>query len=453
MEPGRLVLRKLLDDPEKRKQVLKVLRKDHFLQPEEKYIFERLGDFNGQAITLSALKGYLDRRPLKPKPRQLLDRFIGDLAAMGSVLNSDYQMALDALVGDSRRELLYRRLQQAARMVSANKLDDAETIMRGATEEADSLRLEDTHLISARTMQTLDRKNNSERYTTGFTRFDELTGGGRRGEFWLWLAYWGELKSMALIHIAYSNFLRGKKVFYVTLEMDDDEVRQRLLARHSVFLGKELLYKEIDQGKAIRNGKRDLFLEVAKDFDTNQKYGEIAIYHPPLGATIDDVAKAFEIHASRNPDCGVLVLDYIQMLLPLRKRYQGRDEKNETLVRAKRLAMEVGSHGVWMISGYQSSSEGRKKAAERGKYEKWALSETIEAARAANVIIWSLYTDEMIEDKQVKVGLLKSRNTSRAKSIHYLVANPELSMLSSEPVGDDEVTPCDELSDLEELEV
>lgn len=61
-----------------------------------------------------------------------------------------------------------------------------------------------------------------EKFTSGFPKIDNsLTGGGlQRGEIYSWIALPGKGKSLALVKAAVENVKQGKKVVFITLEMD-----------------------------------------------------------------------------------------------------------------------------------------------------------------------------------------------------------------------------------------
>jgi replicative DNA helicase len=62
----------------------------------------------------------------------------------------------------------------------------------------------------------------SEKFTSAFPKIDNsLTGGGlQRGEIYSWIALPGKGKSLALVKAAVENVKQGKKVVFITLEMD-----------------------------------------------------------------------------------------------------------------------------------------------------------------------------------------------------------------------------------------
>lgn len=73
-----------------------------------------------------------------------------------------------------------------------------------------------------------------ERFTSGFKSIDDalLGGGTHRGEIYSWIGLSGTGKSLALVTAALQNIISlGKKVLYVSLEMDEDKIAERFDAQ------------------------------------------------------------------------------------------------------------------------------------------------------------------------------------------------------------------------------
>jgi replicative DNA helicase len=86
-----------------------------------------------------------------------------------------------------------------------------------------------------------DNKAKGEIFTTGFKAIDEglKKGGLLRGEIGAWMGLSGTGKSLALVTAALANLHLGKKVLYVTLEIDQDAVAERFDAQLAALQGKK----------------------------------------------------------------------------------------------------------------------------------------------------------------------------------------------------------------------
>lgn len=88
-----------------------------------------------------------------------------------------------------------------------------------------------------------------EHFTSGFEMIDSalLGGGPHRGEIYSWIGLSGSGKSLALVGAALKNVTQlGKKVLYVSLEMDEDSIAERFDAQlANVEIGKLQERKEL----------------------------------------------------------------------------------------------------------------------------------------------------------------------------------------------------------------
>lgn len=449
MEVARVVLRKVADSSTARDKAKTVLKSNHFIDPKHVKIFSEiitLSDRGSKIITEEIL---LDHIVSWPKSDEYASE-IGAIFIGMPPLDSEFEYALQALVNESQTAFVTKGLVCVADRITKGDTIGAIDLLSKIPDFYSKLAISSDRRQSARTMQKMAPDTDSERFKTGFQVIDEITGGGRLGEFWLWAAYVGEMKSNSLCAIAHSLFLAGKRVLYATLEMDSTEIKRRLLCQHAFYLKIPISYRYLENG--VHDGYSEDNCEKAqKDFDENPEYGDIQIWHPSLGATIMDVAKEIEVcSADEETDCEVVIIDYVQKLSPLSKRKEFRHEVNEMLDRAKRIAMEArGRKGVFLVSGYQVSSEGRKQAEKDGYYNLYALSETLGAGQIANVVCWSLYTPAFRSRKEIKVGIAKSRNSSTDGSFHFLPVDPAVGLFAKAPiVSDSEDTTVDSLDEI-----
>lgn len=434
------VLRRCLDNPESRKKALSLLVPEHF-KAEDRYLFRcisKLHEISNGPISFDTLYEYLNRRKLKERARDLIVGLVADLVSLGSVDNDEFEYSLVALSEDAQRLLYIDKLQEAAKSVTEGKLDDADAIVSKIHLDRSQLILGD-HSTSSRNMHDLQFDDATSRHETGFRIIDEVTGGARDSEFWLWAAYLAEFKSTALLSMAHYNFTKGRRILFITLEMDRKEIQRRLICIHAEYLGNAVSYREVEFGN-FTNGTAVHYRSAVSDYDRGDNYGDIIILEPAIGTCIEDLRKEIEVQKYKH-GIDIVVIDYVQLISASRRRNLKRDELNEVLEYTKQIALD---QSVWIISGYQTSTEGRKRAEAQGFYDKWSVSETIGAGRIANVIVWSLQTDDMLHNKEVKIGISKSRNSSTAGSRHFVVADPATGLFSRQPVRMDKSSSFDE---------
>jgi|SRR3972149_1429469 len=443
-----IIIRRMLDDKSSRDKAKTILLPEHFISHGYRYLFNFICGLNGVkgAITLTQLKARLDNIPLKDAAREIIYRIFGDLANTGTVLETDFDYALTSISYESRREYLYKQLEYVGEALSRNQIDSAEELLKSISSGTSRLAISTESTFNLRDLSKFEPDKQSTRFRTGITKIDTLTGGGRAGELWLWAAYTGEFKSTALIAILHASLLDKRNVLFASCEMDKDEVQRRLFVKHALYMGIEILFDDVAY-RGIPEDKKELFANIKNDLEMNPAYGKLRLWIPNRRATINEVARQLDL-SIREIDTEILILDYIQKIKAERHRKEYHVEVSELLEACKNLAMESKSgKGVWIVSGYQTSRDGRKKAEEKGHYDLWALSGSSGSEQAANVVCWSLYTDKMRKTKEVKIGLAKSRNSSIEGSQHFIAVNPSIGLFSSNPVREEVVFDDDVVSE------
>jgi len=121
-----------------------------------------------------------------------------------------------------------------------------------------------------------DEKESKVRFTTAFKDLDDaLVGGGPSvGEMYAWVGLSGTGKSLAMVTCAVKNVTElGKRVLYVSLEMDEDKIAERFDAQFSkINIGKLEENKDIIK-KALQDQVQlldDPRLLVIKQFPSGQ---------------------------------------------------------------------------------------------------------------------------------------------------------------------------------------
>ena len=158
-----------------------------------------------------------------------------------------------------------------------------------------------------------------ERFTSGFDKIDDaLVGGGcHRGEMYSWMGMPGTGKSLMLVTASIRNVVElGKRVLYVSLEMDQDSVAQRFDAQFSNINIRNLVDNENLVKKALSEQVEDVDdprMLIVKQFAS----GDLTVNK--LRAYLQQLAMV-----NFRPD--LLVLDYIGEMKddPNLKTYESR---------------------------------------------------------------------------------------------------------------------------------
>ena len=139
---------------------------------------------------------------------------------------------------------------------------------------------------------------------TGVPKLDELTGGMRRGHYWVIGARTSVGKTSALITFSREPLQQGKRVVFVSLEMDAGRIVQRYSSQIS----------ELSIGKMETKGGLRTRGEMTKlTVSVEELMGKRLHVIEPPSRSVHDIVRAVEREHKRQP-IDLLVVDYLQKL-------------------------------------------------------------------------------------------------------------------------------------------
>ena len=224
--------------------------------------------------------------------------------------------------------------------------------------------------------------------STGWSRMDEICKGGLgKSELGVVIAPTGAGKSMVLVHLATQAILQGKTVVYYTLELKDTVVGQRF----DSCITDVPLQEHRDRQKEI--------ISKVKDLDGTLIIKE----YPTKSASVQTLKNHIEKLRKRGIEPDMVLVDYADLLRPVRSSSEKRHELEETYEGLRGLAQTY-QFPVWTAS--QTNRGGLN--AEVITME--AISEAFNKCFVAD-FIFSL--SRTVQDKQSNKGRLfvaKNRN-------------------------------------------
>lgn len=243
-----------------------------------------------------------------------------------------------------------------------------------------------------------------EVFLTGFPSIDNglAAGGMCRGEMGAIVAHSGVGKSLMLVKIAVQNLMRGKKVLYVSLEMDQDKIAKRFdaqLACHNI--------------NSLLENKDTIIHTLKDDIKDSVDKKLLIIKQFPAGACDVNMIRGFcatlELHGFK-PD--LILVDYLGEMKddPIRKTYENR----QIAVRDLRgFAVES---KTCLLTAVQPNRSGKfdNKSAELISEEH--LSESFGIVRPLD-FLWSI--NQNIEEKALNVGRMHVIKHRDGKSKYF----------------------------------
>lgn len=248
---------------------------------------------------------------------------------------------------------------------------------------------------------------------SGFDALDALTNGQQRGELFVMCGFTGAGKTAYMLNCAYNAaILQKKNVVFVSLEMPLHQVRRRLFVRHSnnttfgVHGGLDYIRVKrgslnIDEERALRDMTADL---------ATGDYGTLDIFQMAKTETVESLRERITYARSRHP-IDLVVLDYMSLLSPIRRRQNRQDEIIEIVEGLKSLCLNFNEgEGLAILTGNQTSRKAVEEAIEHGEYGINFASDTSAIEKNADLLAWLLRTDEMKANHEVMIGVPKYRD-------------------------------------------
>jgi replicative DNA helicase len=155
----------------------------------------------------------------------------------------------------------------------------------------------------------MKEQEEGEIFTSAFPAIDNaLLGGGlSRGELGSWMGSPGTGKSLALVAAALANMHNGKKVMYISLEMDEDKVAQRFDAQ----LANLTKHSEVTIGNLIEC--REIVFQSLRDYVQEYEDKKLMVIKQFPAGTMDVAVFRSYLTQSKmygfSPD--LVILDYV----------------------------------------------------------------------------------------------------------------------------------------------
>lgn len=272
--------------------------------------------------------------------------------------------------------------------------------------------------------------------TTGIKKIDEGIGAIQNGDVCVIAAASGEGKSMMASNIAWWNAVPCRKnVALITAETPKAQYRRRIYTRHS---NEPQFGMPLDSTKAKMGSfspeEEEIFNMVIEDF-TSGRYGSLDISQVGNGTKLSEIRVYLEkLLLQKHID--LVIIDYLTLLKPTQPRSSTREEAVELFKEIKNIALSLDKgKGLPIIALHQISTQAREKVKfVPGKYYTLgSLAESSEAAKTADEVIALLRTEEMADEHELGVGILKQRDGDADTKLfklyedyaHTLIANLE----------------------------
>jgi replicative DNA helicase len=334
--------------------------------------------------------------------------FLGELEAVLEYYIpgvDDHEFLLDEITAFAKEEAMRAAFKKCTDIIlEAPKLRETWTkvdvLLREAmTVEKDiDIGLDYFQTVDERYNRLQDEIEHTERFTSGFESIDDaLSGGGlSKGEIGAWIGIPGVGKSLALVKGTVANLNLGKKVLYISLEMDQDKVAARFDAQFA--------RQNINKLHENKNIVVEALREIVRDYEDKR----LLVIKQFPGSTVDVTQiRAYHVQLGLygfKPD--LVIVDYIGEMKDIAG--MPTHESREQLIKQLR-AFGV-EEGHCTLTAVQPNRGAQKAQENKGYIDDQQIGDSYNQFRPLDAF-WSINQSQQEKDQGIgRVFVIKHRN-------------------------------------------
>jgi len=215
-------------------------------------------------------------------------------------------------------------------------------------------------------------------------------------------------KSLFLCHAAASYLASGKNVMYISMEMSEERIAERIDAN--------LMNVSIDQ--LSKMSKDEFMTKIAKI--TSRSNGKLVVKEYPTGAAHSGHFRALieELKIKRNFIPDVMIVDYLGICTSARLK-QGSNVNTYSLL--KSVSEELRALGVEYNMPVLSAMQVNRSGFGNTELELTSISESIATVMTADLVFSIIRTEELDDLGQTMIKILKNRYSDIAVNRKFVV--------------------------------
>ena len=394
------VLRNLIYNEEFSRKVIPFIQPDYFEQRSEKIIFEEITKFivkYGSAITIEALNIETDNRT------DLTEAEVKEVRDINNSLEdkpADYQWLMDTTEKWCRDRAIYLALMESISL--ADGQDDAKGRDAIPTILSDALAVSFDNHIGHDYLEDYEERyelyhKKEDKIQFDLEFFNKITKGGIPNKTLnIALAGTGVGKSLFMCHVASSVLLQNKNVLYITLEMAEEKIAERIDANLLNIPIQDItdLPKPMFDSKVVSLSKKTQGNLIIKEYPT------ASAHSGHFKALLNELS----LKKSFKPD--IIFIDYLNICASSRYR-AGSNVNSYSYIKAiaeelRGLAVEA---NVPIVSATQTTRSGYGSSV----VDLTDTSESFGLPATADLMFALISTEELETLNQIMVKQLKNR--------------------------------------------
>ena len=400
----RTILSNLIFNKDYSRKVIPHLKDEYFSDRKYKAIFHILNSYIGkynQPPSIEALK--VDISGKEGLPENLYYEIVEELEHFKpSESENDSQWLLDTTENFCQEKALYNAIMNSISIIDEKEKKDG--LLKGAIPQllSDALGVSFNNSIGHDYIEDSDDRfdfyhRKEEKVLFDLDYFNKITRGGlSRKSLNVILAGTGVGKSLFMCHCAAANFIQGKNVLYITLEMSEEKIGERIDAN--------LLDIPITDFETIPKSIYQKRIDKIKE----KSIGRLIIEEYPTASAGAAHFRALlnELKSKRNFIPDIIYIDYLNICISSRIK-QGSNANSYTYVKAiaeelRGLAVEC---NVPVVTATQTTRGGYNSS----DIDLTDTSESFGLPATADLMFALISTEELQEMNQIIVKQLKNR--------------------------------------------
>jgi replicative DNA helicase len=404
------ILRNLLFNDKYCRKVLPFIIPEYFENLHERVVFEEINKFIVSYENLATKEVLLiegeKRKDLNEETYKNFCNFVESL----NETQADFEWLINTTEEWCRDRAIYLALMESIQIADGEDLKRGRDAIPGILQQALAISF-DEH-IGHDLIEDYDRRyefytRKEEKIPFNLNYFDKITDGGlSKKTVFLIMSAPNAGKSLAMCSFA-SNFIsQGKNVLYITMEMAEEKIAQRIDANLLNVNISQLnsLTHEAFESKIVRLAKKTEGKLIIKEYPTSSAH----VGH--FKALLNELALKKHFH----PD--VIFIDYLNICAS--SRYKANSGVNSYSY-VKSIAEEIRAlaveYNVPIISATQS---GRNTTTDPDITD---VSESFGVAATVDIMVALIKTDELDQLNQVKFKQIRNRDNDVSKYKNFVV--------------------------------
>jgi replicative DNA helicase len=401
MRTEHLILNHLLNDEDYARRTLPYLKSEYFSDRVERIVYEQLDDFinkfnalpSREALTIEI--GNLNN--INDKDYTQLNEYVATLVKTG---DDDRQWLIDTTEKFCQEKALYNAIMESISIIDDNEGRKDKGAIPEILSDALSVSFDPNvgHDLIDNAEQRYDFYHRvEERIPFDISKLNDITKGGvPKKSLNIILAGTGVGKSLAMCHMATANMLDGKNVLYITMEMAEEKIAERIDAN--------ILNVTLDDLKQMPRQSYEKKMERVK----NKTTGKLIIKEYPTAAAgvghFRHLLNELRLKKSFKPD--IIYIDYLNICASSRMK-MGASVNSYTYIKAiaeelRGLAVEQ-NVPIWSATQTTRSGYGNSDVGLEDTSESFGLPAT------ADFMMAVIASEELEQLNQVMIKQLKNR--------------------------------------------